>query len=228
MVMDFGLVDIFSQKSGYVAAEGDVVVLSGDREVAKASSAALFPLGRVSVIATGVVNNGKLSIRTPYPSLFNRVAGENLTAGPVVLRSDDKYYQWKPKSSNSTQTITFAVNAAGDGSHTMVIDGVSIVYTPAAASTPTVTAAAVVALINANVELISKGFVAGNSAGVITLTSQGAANSDAVIAVSTTDTAQTVVSGGVVVGVGYDLNAVVGLCVQSTLAGIDAPVLVKE
>lgn len=226
--MEHGIVDVFSQKSGYTAALGDLVLLSGDQEVAKASRGALFPLGRVTTKADGVINNGKLSIRTKYASLYNRPAGENLQAGPVVLGADGQYYQWSPLVSDGVQTITFATNAAGDGLHTMVIDGATVTYIAGAAATPTVVATAVVALINSNIELISKGFKATNSAGIVTLTSQGKSNDGAAIVVSTTDSNQSVVKGGLVSGVGYSESSVIGLCIKSTLSGADAPVLVEE
>lgn len=230
LVLERGIQDIFSPKSGYTAAEGDLVALSGNLTVAKASLGCPFPLGRVIVTAAGVINNGKLTVRTDYGSLRNIVAGEALIAGPVVLGADGKAYKWSRSTANGSQTVTFATNATGDGAHTITIDGVAISYSPAAASSPTTTAAAVVALINASPELVNKGFFASNSAGVLTVSCVGKTNHGASVVAATTDSAQTVVAGGATItgGAGYPMEAVYGLCITATSSASDAPVLTKE
>lgn len=231
MVQERGLQLTFTPKTGVTLAENDQVSLSGSKEVTKSSNGNPLALGRVIVDATGVVNNSKVTVRTDYGSLINYVAGEAISAGPVILGADGKVYEWHRNTANGGATITIAGgNAAGTTGNKITIDGVDITFNTANGDTPTVTATAITALINDNIELINKGLFATSSGAVVTVSAPGKTGNGMTMA-KTIDAGETqtyTIPATIASGVGYIDAALHGLAIETKAITETVQVLVKE
>lgn len=232
----------FTPQTGYAAPTGDVVCLDGTGKIFKAPVGSQFVLGHIGVgqpssttytpVGWDYENNAsRVTVFTKFNSLRAMTSGAAFECGPVVLLDSGKVAKWSKVTASGSQTITLAVNATGDGAITLTIAGVDVSYSPAASATPTTSAAALVALINANGELRARGISASNSSGVITVATNGAVSDGATVVAVSADSTTTATAGGATItgGAGYPIESVYGIAINAaTGADEDVQVLTMD
>lgn len=211
-------------------AVGDLVILAGSNTVNKATSGSPWVVGRVIVGPDGVLNHGRVTVRTQFNSVVPKVAGEQIVPGPVILKGDGKIYNYVPVSVNSVGYFRIAAAATGDGTLTATIGGVEVEITPAAAQVATATATAFAAAINSNANIRNMGLYASVTSTDVFVSATGEIAKGLSIVVASTDGTQTITAptATITCGVGWPVEAVYGLCLTAPASSASGLVLVSE